>query len=278
MNPENVLQIINSCNGENGSLISILEDIQSLYSYLPREALEIVAKETNKSLVDIYGVATFYKLFKLTPRGEHLLSVCLGTACHVRGAPSIAREVQKQLGVKSGQTTPDNKFTLETVNCLGACALGPVVVVDGHYYPHVNIAQVAEIIEGARNGLKKIEIGKDDRLFPVEVSCSRCNHSLMDPKYLIDELPSIKTTISYGRKHGWLRLSCLYGSYNVESEYEIPYNDVVHIFCPHCHTELIGSTDCPECGTKMVPMIIRKGGVVQICTKRGCKGHLLDLV
>ena len=168
-------------------------------------------------------------------------------------------------------------FTLETVNCLGACALGPVVVVDGHYFPSVNMLKVDDIIQKTIDGIDKVEIETDKRVFPVSVSCSRCNHSLMDPDYLIDGFPSIRITQSFEQKHGWLRLSCLYGSYHVEQEYPAPMGTVRQMFCPYCHTELIGSTDCPECGSLMVPMIVRGGGIVQICPRRGCKGHLLDL-
>jgi NADH-quinone oxidoreductase subunit E len=104
-------------------------------------------------LVDIYGVATFYKSFSLTPRGKHVVSVCLGTACHVRGGPSVAEEFGRQLGVKQGETTQDRTFTLQTVNCLGACALGPVVVVDGHYFSSVGQSNVKSVVEKASKGL-----------------------------------------------------------------------------------------------------------------------------
>jgi hypothetical protein len=99
----------------------------------------------------------------------------------------------------------------------------------------------------------------------------------MDERHPIDGHPSVWVTVSFGRKHCGLRLSCLYGSYNVSSEFEIPADTVVHMFCPHCHAELIGGTSCPECESSMVPMIVRGGGVVQICPRKGCKGHLLDL-
>lgn len=278
MSPEIVREIISRQNGNRNGLISILEQIQGQFGYLPGEALKMVAEETDRSIVDIYGVATFYKAFSLVPRGEHLVSVCLGTACHVRGAPRVADEFSRQLGIRSGETTADRKFTLETVNCLGACALGPIVVVDGHYFSNVNTMKVSQIIEKTREGLDKIEISTDKRIFPVEVSCSRCNHSLMDTKHLIDGFPAIRVTMSFGRKHGWLRLSSLYGSNNVDFEYEIPRDAVINLFCPHCHSELIGAGSCPECGTSMVPMIVRGGGTVQICPRFGCKGHQLDVV
>ncbi len=277
MNLEDISKICEKHEDIGGGLIAILEDIQSTYSYLPEEALKKVAVETGRSLVDVYGVATFYRSFSLKPRGKHLISVCVGTACHVRGANNIVKEVERQLGVKAGETTDDKEFTLETVNCLGACALGPVVVVDGHYFPQVKVSTVSEIIDKAREGLDVIKIDTDQRIFPVEVSCARCNHSLMDSEHVIDGHPAIRITVSFGNKHGWFLLSCLYGSHNVASEYEIPPGTVLNIFCPYCHAELIGGAKCGECGAPMVPMIVKGGGVVQICARRGCKGHILDL-
>jgi NADH:ubiquinone oxidoreductase subunit E len=271
-------EIIDKHSSVHGGLIAILEEIQATYGYLPAEALKIVAEKTGRSPVDVYGVATFYRAFSLKPRGKHLISVCLGTACHVRGGPAIAQEIERRLGVGPGQTTPDKEFTFETVNCLGACALGPVIVVDGHYFSKVNTSMVKDIIQKAGIGFDRIEIDSDKRVFPVEVGCPRCNHSLMDMRHQIDGCPSILVTVAFEGNHGWLRLSSLYGSYSVESEYKLPHDSLINFFCPHCHTELLGGSNCAECGAKMVPMIVRGGGIVQICTRRGCKGHMLDLV
>jgi hypothetical protein len=152
-----------------------------------------------------------------------------------------------------------------------------VVVADGHYFSKVRPSMVGDIIKQTREGLDMVTIETDRRVFPVEVSCARCNHSLMDPRHIIDGHPSIRVTVSFGNKHGWLALSCLYGSYKTTSEYAIPQDQIVHIFCPHCHAELIGGGRCTECQAPMVPMIVRGGGVVQICSRRGCKGHMLDL-
>ncbi len=253
----------------HGGLIAMLEEVQAKYGYLPEGELRRVAAETGRSLVDVYGVATFYRAFTLKPRGKHLISVCLGTACHVQGGPRIAEAFEEELGIRAGETTPDNEFTLETVACLGACALGPVVVSDGHYFRRVTTPFVKEIIERTRKGLDTVAIDTDERVFPVEVSCPRCNHSLMDSRYVIDGQPSIRVTVSFGNKHGWLALSSLYGSQKVSSEYEVPQDEIVHVFCPHCHAELIGSGRCSECGAPMVSMIVRGGGVVQICSRRG---------
>ena len=264
-------------NNNDNRLISILEGIQGKYGYLPKKALQKTAKLTGRSLVDIFGVATFYKSFSLKPRGKHLISLCMGTACHVRSAPIIVEEFERLLEIKPGQTTPDKLFSLETVNCLGACALGPIVVVDGHYFSNVNTAKVDIILKSTQEGLDKIKIETDQRIFPVDVRCSHCNHSLLNSKHLIDGHPSIRVTVSFKREHGWLALSCLYGSYNVESEYEIPKDTIVHFFCPYCHAELTGAVKCADCGAPMVPMIISGGGIVQICSRNGCKNHILNL-
>lgn len=277
MKSEDILKILDKHDGGRGELIPILQDIQGKYGYLPEDSLRIVADKTGRSLVDIFGVTTFYKSFYLKPRGRHLISVCLGTACHVRGAPIISEEFQHQLGIYSGETTSDKKFTLETVNCLGACALGPIVVVDGHYFSNVTKTKVKQIIEKTLVGLDKVDVKKDQRIFPVEVNCPRCNHSLMDPDHLIDGHPSIRVTVSFEYEHGWLRLSSLYGSYTIESEHEIPMETIIHNFCPHCHAELISASNCTECGAPMVPMAVRGGAMVQICSRRGCKTHMLDL-
>jgi NADH-quinone oxidoreductase subunit E len=274
---ENIAGILEKYGKGHGGLISILEEIQSLYGYLPRPALEEVAEKTGRSLVDVYGVATFYSAFSLKPRGRHLMSVCLGTACHVRGGPTVAAELKRQLGIEAGETTPDKEFSLETVNCLGACAVGPVVVVDGHYFPKVTTSKVKDIVAQAREGIGVTQVDTDERIFPVEVSCSRCNHSLMDGDFKIDGQPGIRVTISFGNKHGWLALSSLYGSYRVESLHPIPKDTIANFFCPHCHSQLIGGAKCSDCGAPMVPMIVRGGGVIQICSRRGCKGHMLDL-
>ena len=275
--PEAASKIVEKHIGEQGELISILEEIQAKYGYLPQNAMQLVAEKTGRSLVDIYGVATFYSSFSLKPRGRHLCSVCMGTACHVRGASQVTDEFERQLKINREDTTPDKEFTLTTVNCLGACALGPTVVVDGHYFPNVNTAKVEDIIKKTEDGLDKIELHTDARVFPINVSCPRCNHSMMDATYLIDGYPSIRATMSFENNHGWIRLSSLYGSFKIESEYKIPMGAVANFFCPHCHAELLGSSNCPDCGTKMVPMIVRNGGMMQICSRRGCTGHRLDM-
>jgi len=277
MSPEHILGIVEKHAGNGGGLVAILQDIQSRYGYLPADALRMVARQTGRSLVDIYGVATFYRSFSLQPRGKHLCSVCLGTACHVRGGPAVAEELQRQLGVTPGETTPDREFTLEAVNCLGACALGPIVVIDGHYFSNVSPAGVKQIVERARAGLDKVEVKTDQRIFPVEVSCARCNHSLMDPEHLVDGHPSIRVTVSFGHEHEYMWMSCLYGSFTVDCDRQIPADTLVDFFCPHCHAHLVGWSNCPECEAPMVPMIVRGGGIVQICSRRGCKGHILDL-
>jgi len=275
---ETIERLVDSYHGERGGLITILEAIQAKYSYLPEEALRVVARKTNTSMVDVYGVATFYRAFTLKPRGRHLISVCLGTACHVRGGPMVAREFTRRLGIKAGETTRDREFTLETVNCLGACALGPIVVVDGHYFSNVKVAEVSNILEKAHDGLDRVEIDTDERVFPVKVSCPRCNRSLMDAEVKVDNLPSIRVVVSFARQHGSLRLSSLYGSYNSVTDHEVGLDQVVDFFCPHCHAELTtAATPCPKCSAPMVPMIVRGGGFVQICSRRGCREHRLDV-
>ncbi len=275
--PEDVHRIIDKHRGKRGDLIATLEGVQARYRYLPEDALKIVAENTNHSIVDLYGVATFYSHFSLKPQGKHIVSVCLGTACHVRGGPDVASEFERQLEIRTGETTRDHQFTLKAVNCLGACAMGPIAVVDGHYFLGVRVSGVNEIVEKTREGLDQVDIKADRRIFPIEVRCLHCNHSLMDQVVPLDGYPSIKLTVSFKDKHGWMRLSSLYGSYSILFEYEIPIDAVINFFCPHCHAEIIGAASCSECGAPMVPMSVGGGGIVQICTRRACKGHILDL-
>jgi len=278
MQPEVVMPIIEKYKTHRGGLIAILEEIQRKYGYLPEDVLRTVADRTDHDLVDIFGVATFYKVFRLVPRGKHLTSVCLGTACHVRGGPAVAEEFEKQLDLKpGGGTTSDREITLETVRCLGACALGPIVVVDGHYFANVTRSQVEEIIRKTKAGLDATSAKEDQRVFPLEVACTHCNHTLMDPTRLVDGVPAIRVTVSYGDVHCWLLLSSLYGSYTVEADNEIPMGTIINLFCPHCHAELVGASNCTVCDAPMVPMIVNGGGIVQICSRRGCKSHMLDL-
>ncbi len=277
MTGELVSEIVDGHADGRCALIAILQDIQEKWGYLPADALKAVAEGTGRPLVDVYGVATFYRSFSLKPRGKHLCSVCRGTACHVRGAAGVAEEIERELGVRPGETTDDLEFTLETVNCLGACALGPIVAVDGRYFSNMSPAGVKGVLESARFELDNGDIQADQRVFPLEVSCAWCNHNLMDPEHPVDGHPSIRITVACDGVHGHARLSSLYGSYNLQSECEIPRDPVADFFCPHCHARLSGSSNCPECCTPMARMIVRGGGIMQICPRRGCRGHVLDL-
>ena len=277
VDPEDIRGIVEKHTEKQGRLIAILEEIQDEYGYLPEEALRTVSEATGRSLVDIYGVATFYHSFSLKPRGKHLVSVCLGTACHVRGAPKVAEEVKAQLGIQPGETTPDKEFTLETVNCLGACALGPVVVIDGRYFSKVKRSKVRALLDRAAEGFDKVEPEKDPRIFPVEVSCPKCGHSLMDEAFSIDDHPSVQVTVAVGAERGWLRFSSLYGSNRVCTEHDIAAASVSDLFCPHCHAELAHTSTCSMCDAPTVLMAVRGGAMLQICSRSGCKNRLLDL-
>jgi len=144
---EKVKTIVDKYNGKHDSVIAILQDVQSEYHYLPEHALRVVASQLGLPLIQICGVATFFKAFSLKPRGEHTVTVCLGTACHVRGAPAVLDEAKRQLGVEPGNTTDDMRFTLETVNCLGACALGPIMVIDGKYHGQMSPRKAKRVLK-----------------------------------------------------------------------------------------------------------------------------------
>jgi len=131
---------------DKSSLIAILQAAQKQEGYLSPVAVDIISKHLGISKSQVYSVATFYRSFSFTPKGECCISVCVGTACHVRGAQIIAEELERVFGIKAGGTTQDLKFSLETVSCLGACALGPIVVEDGQYHGQMNIGKTQTLI------------------------------------------------------------------------------------------------------------------------------------
>jgi NADH-quinone oxidoreductase subunit E len=153
--------IIDRYEGRASSILAILQDIQAKEKYLPKETLEHVGERLRVPINKIYRIATFYRAFSLTPRGLHEIQVCLGTACHVRGGIRIADRLTTELGIHPGETTPDRKFTLETVNCLGVCASGPIMVVDGHYFGKMTSAQVRGILDQFDAEKKESLNGKD---------------------------------------------------------------------------------------------------------------------
>jgi len=129
------------------SLIAVLQDIQETYHYLSEENIQEVAERLSIPLHQVFSVATFYNAFSLKPKGEYLIQVCMGTACHVRGAPRIVEEIERVLDVKRGDTTDDGKYSLDTVNCVGACALGPVMSINGEYHGHLNPSKIERILK-----------------------------------------------------------------------------------------------------------------------------------
>jgi len=144
---ETVDSILNKYRCDGSLLVTILQDLQAEFNYLPQEGLVKLSEGLGIPLSQVYSVATFFKAFSLKPRGRHSLSVCLGTACHVRGAIRVLEEIERELGISPGETTKDLKYTLETVNCVGACALGPIVVADGEYAGQMKTDKVKPLLK-----------------------------------------------------------------------------------------------------------------------------------
>jgi NADH-quinone oxidoreductase subunit E len=144
---EKVRRVLQKYQRDKSALIDVLHDAQSEIGYLPKEALEEVHKGLDVPLSRVYSVATFFKAFSLKPRGRHLINVCMGTACHVRGADKVLEQMEKELGIKRGGNTRDLKFTLETVNCVGACALGPMVIIGEDYHGEMTPEKVGEVLK-----------------------------------------------------------------------------------------------------------------------------------
>ena len=131
-------------------VMEALQDIQEEYRYVPEEAMGLVSEALNVPLIEVFRLVNFYKTFSLKPRGRHLITVCEGTACHVQGSPRVVEEVLQQLDVQPGVTTKDGAFTVETVNCVGACALAPVVIIDGVYHDHMTPVKLRDLLETVR--------------------------------------------------------------------------------------------------------------------------------
>lgn len=139
--------ILEKFKGVQGWLIPVLQEVQGLFNYLPKEAVEYIAEKTGTPASSIYGVVTFYSQFHLNPRGRHVIRVCQGTACHVRGGKKILEQVESELGIKAGETTEDGRFTIETIACLGACGLAPVMQIDADTHGRMIPAKVAAILD-----------------------------------------------------------------------------------------------------------------------------------
>ncbi|RLB83539.1 MAG: NAD(P)H-dependent oxidoreductase subunit E [Deltaproteobacteria bacterium] len=153
-----VKKIIDKYHSDKGFLVPILQDVQREYNYLNREALNLVSAFLEVPISQLYELGTFYKAFSLEPRGRHEMKLCTGTACHVRGAPLIKDNIERILQIQAGETTPDLEFTFETVNCLGACALGPILVVDGEYHGNLSISKTNRILKKLG---KKVKIDEE---------------------------------------------------------------------------------------------------------------------
>ncbi len=147
MEAEKVNEIIDKYPAQQGVLIQLLLDLQSEFNWISKETILCVSERLQIPISQIYRVVSFYKALSLMPRGKHVVSVCLGTACYVRGAPRIMDKAEESLEIKPGETTQDMRFTLERVNCLGCCAIGPVVVVDRDYYGDLTPPKVKEVLE-----------------------------------------------------------------------------------------------------------------------------------
>lgn len=149
-----ISDILEKYGYDKRNTLAMLQDIQRKFNYIPREAMDTMSKQLELPLSKLYGIATFYKALSLNPRGRNIIKVCDGTACHIRSSQLLIAEIEGVLGIKPGETSKDGQFTLETVNCLGSCAIAPVMVINETYYGKVTPAMLRDIISkcgGAEN-------------------------------------------------------------------------------------------------------------------------------
>ncbi|MCP4600948.1 MAG: NAD(P)H-dependent oxidoreductase subunit E [Proteobacteria bacterium] len=158
MEISNIDKIVDNYDKEPSALLAIMQDVQDQERYLPREAMDRIAEKLQVPIARVYQMATFFESFHLEPRGKHICTVCMGTACHVRGATRLVEELERDLDIPSGKTTEDLMFTIEEVNCVGACALGPLVIIDGEYHGTMTSGRLGKVIKKMR----KAEVKGDE--------------------------------------------------------------------------------------------------------------------
>lgn len=142
-----LMSVINAHRNEEGALMPVLHEAQNIYGYLPSEVQTVISEELNIPLAEVYGVATFYSRFSLTPKGKHQISVCLGTACYVKGSDKVLEAIERELRISCGECTPDKKFSIESCRCVGACGLAPVMIIDGEVYGKLTAKEVPAILD-----------------------------------------------------------------------------------------------------------------------------------
>ena len=142
-----IKEVCRSFNNDGKEVINVLHKVQNEYGYLPREIQELIASELKIPASKVYGIVTFYSFFTMVPKGEHPINVCMGTACYVRGAEKVLDEFKRVLGIRIGEVTPDGKFSLNVLRCVGACGLAPVVQIGSKVYGHMTVDKVKEVLE-----------------------------------------------------------------------------------------------------------------------------------
>lgn len=156
-----IREIIEAYPPDQRNALAIMQDMQHAFNYIPEQGLRELAAYLGCSQAQLYSMATFYKALSLTPKGEHIIKICNGTACHLRGSMNLAAELKRRLGIDPGQTTDDGQFSVELVNCLGSCALAPVMVVDATYHNKLRVEQISGILESYRRAEKPGEEGAE---------------------------------------------------------------------------------------------------------------------
>jgi len=157
MDMTNIDAIIDRYDSAPSALLAIMQDVQDAERYLPKEAMSRIAEKLEVPIARVYQMATFFESFHLEPRGKHVCTVCMGTACHVRGAQRLVEQLERDLDVPSGNTTQDMMFTIEEVNCVGACALGPLVIIDGEYHGNMTSGSLQKVVKKIKKAEAKGE-------------------------------------------------------------------------------------------------------------------------
>lgn len=253
-------------------IVPLLVKAQSAHGYLPMQVLEEIAARCGSTLEEILGIASFYPSMRLMRPGAHTITLCNGISCHARGSGGIIDEFERVLDLRSGESTWDNEFTLIEEYCLGICPFGPVVMLDNKYVFGVQRSDVAPLLLHAKSHGSG-EAPAEAAVFHVAAACPSCGESLMDAGHPIDGLPSILLIGVARHIQGWIRLSSVYSSYHIETEFPIDPGLVMNFYCPSCNAELAENEPCPECAAPTARLRMPGGASLLFCARRGCTAH-----
>ncbi len=257
------------------ALLPLLNELQRKYGYLPLKELDRLSEGEHAGLEEILRVVGLHPSLRLLKPGIHRIAVCSGPFCLERGSTAIVNECERLLGIRTGESTWDGRYTLMKQDCFGLCLFAPVFAIDDRCRLCAIPEEVASSIRGIAARAPQPS-GAATVARSIVARCPHCRSSLMDSSCLIDGFPSILVTGIVGHTQGWIRLSSVYSSYHVESEFPADAGTIMSFYCPVCSEKLAAEIACSDCGAPMVFLAIAEETNVSFCSRRGCRAHHLE--